>query len=432
MASPDSATTCNANNFQIGFVDDEWTASLTWGQVAGSPLLANPSSKITFVAANLTSYSPSLSDLDRFSDNLKLNNGRLSFWVKRWCQANAIRVANSGIDDHAFRGNNFACVPGRATEFLVLSSLINAARPVADLVAPPVRLHRLTSVVTVTCHRDAICSGAMCACAPNYYGDGYHCERTAISSSAWFAMRERFRLANAAPPPKGNSSAPGATCTNNVATGFYFNVTEIVLAGENATTTQCPPGSAGYATRMCLWNGANSSTGVWAEPYSNCKRTKRVGVFWISRPALLTVQHTLPKALVACGHLYCSDLVSGGGRAQCYVRQCAHRQHGWRLQDRICWYDLAAMFVQPRHGRSILGRRIGPCGVQAYVAHHNQELISTKTLNSEPLCTFAPLGGDGSDHLRERRVWLCQLAAAAPKRPKCGCRGRVSGGLRAH
>jgi len=69
----------------------------------------------------------------------------------------------------------------------------------------------------------------------------------------------------------GTHSA-GATCTNNVATGYFFDATEIVLAGENATTTQCPPGTAGFATRQCLWNGANSSTGVWAEPLNNCKR----------------------------------------------------------------------------------------------------------------------------------------------------------------
>jgi len=65
----------------------------------------------------------------------------------------------------------------------------------------------------------------------------------------------------------------GATCTNNVATGYFFDATEIVFAGENATTTQCPQGTAGFATRQCLWNGANSSTGVWAEPLNNCKRT---------------------------------------------------------------------------------------------------------------------------------------------------------------
>ena len=92
--------------------------------------------------------------------------------------------------------------------------------------------------MSLTCHANAVCSGAKCACGPNYYGDGFNCER--------------------------------ATCTNNVAAGYYFNTTEVILAGENATTTQCPPGSAGYATRLCLWNGANSTTGVWAEPYSNC------------------------------------------------------------------------------------------------------------------------------------------------------------------
>lgn len=107
--SPDSAATCNANNFQIGFVDDDdWTSTLTWNQVVGSAALSNPSDKITFVAANLSTYSPTLADLDRFSENLKLNNGRLSFWVKRWCQSNAVRVSNAGIDDNAFRGNNFA------------------------------------------------------------------------------------------------------------------------------------------------------------------------------------------------------------------------------------------------------------------------------------------------------------------------------------
>ena len=124
--------------------DDAWTSSLTWSTVQNSSELLNPSSTIAFVAANLSNYlyggrsrnswalragtainrllvalrrpgagwhgRPTLSDLDRFSENLKLNNGRLSFWVKRWCQTTTIKVATSGIDDHAYRGNNFAYV----------------------------------------------------------------------------------------------------------------------------------------------------------------------------------------------------------------------------------------------------------------------------------------------------------------------------------
>ena len=38
-------------------------------------------------------------------------------------------------------------------------------------------------------------------------------------------------------------------CTNNVVSGYYFNAAESTNAGTNATTTVCPPGTAGYATR---------------------------------------------------------------------------------------------------------------------------------------------------------------------------------------
>ena len=71
----------------------------------------------------------------------------------------------------------------------------------------------------------------------------------------------------------GRSPHAGATCTGNVATGYFFDATEVVLAGNNATTTTCPPGLAGTATRMCVWNGPGSSSGVWANPISNCQRT---------------------------------------------------------------------------------------------------------------------------------------------------------------
>ena len=62
-------------------------------------------------------------------------------------------------------------------------------------------------------------------------------------------------------------------CTNNVAPGYYFDASEVIPSGQNATTTTCPFGLAGYATRACLWNGPTSQYGVWAAPASFCLRT---------------------------------------------------------------------------------------------------------------------------------------------------------------
>ena len=53
-----------------------------------------------------------------------------------------------------------------------LSHRCHAAR-VGRLATP----FRLTSVNSVTCHPDAVCSNAACVCGPNYYGDGYSCTR---------------------------------------------------------------------------------------------------------------------------------------------------------------------------------------------------------------------------------------------------------------
>jgi hypothetical protein len=97
----------------------------------------------------------------------------------------------------------------------------------------------LANLASVTCDANAVCSGATCVCGVNYYGNGFDCRP--------------------------------ATCTNNVATGFFFDATEVVEAGANATTTTCAPGLAGYATRACVWNGATSASGVWAAPVSFCQ-----------------------------------------------------------------------------------------------------------------------------------------------------------------
>jgi hypothetical protein len=61
-------------------------------------------------------------------------------------------------------------------------------------------------------------------------------------------------------------------CTGNVAPGFFFDASEVILSGSNATTTTCPFGLAGFATRACVWAGPTSQFGVWAAPVSNCQR----------------------------------------------------------------------------------------------------------------------------------------------------------------
>ena len=68
----------------------------------------------------------------------------------------------------------------------------------------------------------------------------------------------------------GGVAATAVVCTNNVVSGYYFNAAESTTAGTNATTTTCPSGTAGYATRRCLWNGPSSQYGVWADPTSYC------------------------------------------------------------------------------------------------------------------------------------------------------------------
>jgi hypothetical protein len=64
--------------------------------------------------------------------------------------------------------------------------------------------------------------------------------------------------------------AAAVVCTNNVVAGYFFDATAVTLSGTNATTTTCPPGTAGFATRACLWAGPNSQFGVWADPTSFC------------------------------------------------------------------------------------------------------------------------------------------------------------------
>jgi hypothetical protein len=103
---------------------------------------------------------------------------------------------------------------------------------------------QLTNVKSIQCDPNASCAGATCVCNTNYFGSGTSCQP--------------------------------ATCTGNVATGFFFDATATTLAGQIAVTTTCAPGLIGNATRLCVWNGPRSATGVWAAPVNNCQPVKCV------------------------------------------------------------------------------------------------------------------------------------------------------------
>ena len=88
--------------------------------------------------------------------------------------------------------------------------------------------------------------------------------------------------------------ATAVVCIGNVASGYFFDATEVVLAGANATTTTCAFGLAGYATRLCVWNGPNSQYGVWAAPASYCQRTPRARHTYTSPHTYMPVIAPLP------------------------------------------------------------------------------------------------------------------------------------------
>ena len=118
------------------------------------------------------------------------------------------------------------------------------------------------------CGANAACTGATCVCQTNYYGSGLSCAR----------MCRRNAPAMDSDPaclttPQSHARATAVVCIGNVASGYFFDATEVVPAGANATTTTCAFGLAGYATRLCVWNGPNSQYGVWAAPTSYCQRT---------------------------------------------------------------------------------------------------------------------------------------------------------------
>ena len=125
----------------------------------------------------------------------------------------------------------------------------------------------LSAASSIVCGANAACTGATCVCQTDYYGSGLSCARTCAAATHPPA---RPSLSHR---PQSHTRATAVVCIGNVASGYFFDATEVVPAGANATTTTCAFGLAGYATRLCVWNGPNSQYGVWAAPTSYCQRT---------------------------------------------------------------------------------------------------------------------------------------------------------------
>ena len=237
-------------------------------------------------------------DLDKFTANLRLNNGRLSMYIKRWCNASSLLVQDAGIDDNSYLGNNVAYVcrgaRGRRTGAVGARALRgHSAHP------PPPRGGRASrgrggTGCTLPQHSEPgdrhlrperVVHGRDVHLRPQLLRRWLHLRAYAIYVHAKRCRAPHEPRARGsrgrssphaprptAPPPPAHGRA-GVTCTGNVVPGYYFDASQVIAAGTSAVTTTCALGLAGNATRTCVWNGPTSPYGVWADPVSNCLRT---------------------------------------------------------------------------------------------------------------------------------------------------------------
>jgi hypothetical protein len=259
FVSTDVGVGCAVSNFAMGFLDDTaWDASTTWNTAAA----LTPADTLTFSATSLTAFVPSPSQLDKFSANVRLNGGRLSFAVQRWCNASNLALTNAGIDDNEFQPNNF----------------------------------RLINVASVQCDPQATCAGASCVCGVNYFGTGQTCDRVVCISNV--APGYNFDPTTATFAGENATTtvcAPGLTgfatrlCQWNgpnsrygiwaepvnfcrpvsCATQTAFNATfSSVLIGSSSGT--CNVGFAGTIAAACLLRQNNSTAGFFDTPIGSC------------------------------------------------------------------------------------------------------------------------------------------------------------------
>ena len=143
---------------------------------------------------------PTASDLDSFTANIRLNNGRVrvpckpshadafrpphlprcgacrvvatqvSFFVKRWCAAANLYFTNSGDDDNLYQSNSVAYVGSPGSGVRDQCVLTGCCGRSLD--------RRLASTSAIACDPNASCVGGTCVCNTNYYGTGLVCQCT--------------------------------------------------------------------------------------------------------------------------------------------------------------------------------------------------------------------------------------------------------------
>ena len=261
LSAPDQAPPpCETSYFQLGFVDDaDWTEDVTWDQVAALQAAGRlAATTVQFVAADLGGFDPTAAALDVMSANLRKNGGRLSFFVKRWCNATALNMTNVGHDDNYRRGASV----------------------------------RLASVDYVTCDPNAECHSATCVCKTNYYGNGKQCQPVTCSgpSAPGFAFDENEvvpagsvqtapcaagetglqwrRCMPTGGSPVGNFDAPTHNCTAITCPAENaYNATFSGATRDGETSGTCLPGFAGTISRRCT---VTDGVAAWSAPVGEC------------------------------------------------------------------------------------------------------------------------------------------------------------------
>jgi hypothetical protein len=262
FVSADVGTGCAVSQFQIGFLDDSsWTSTITWNQAQALTLLDS----FNFEASSLTAFVPTPANLDKISANLRANNGRLSFFIRRWCNASSLTYSNAAFDDNAFVNNNFG----------------------------------LTNLASQTCDPNASCVGATCVCNTNYYGDGLTCQPVTCTNNVvpgfFFDATEvvlsgqnavtttcavglvgsasRLCVWNGPSSPTGTFANPINNCVPVVCpTLSALNATfSSVLIGSSAGA--CLTGFAGTISATCTLNATTGNTANFDDFTGACSRT---------------------------------------------------------------------------------------------------------------------------------------------------------------
>ena len=184
-------------------------STLTWQAVSNLQASGKliPTATISFTAPSLAAYTFTGAQLDLFTANTVLNNGRLSYYIKRWCANDTLAYVNPAWDDYSAQSSNF----------------------------------RVVSYTQQTCDANAQCTNALCACNTNYYGTGTSCARASCATTTF--------------------TGPGGLYIFNATNAGNTAVTACPLGFTGTATRTCNANG----------NGPTNSAGVWAAPVITCQ-----------------------------------------------------------------------------------------------------------------------------------------------------------------